>query len=86
MLKRKVFHTDLFEQLQNKPIEAIGICQGTVLEVMVAGDIAEKAADVYACELNGSCPQHITCLAVVGDISAVDAAISSIEKSLLESC
>lgn len=84
ILRRKSYDQSIREKLENTAVDAIGMCQGTVIEIMVAGDIAEKTADVFACEINGSCPQHITCLAVIGSISAVDAAMEAIKASVDE--
>lgn len=84
ILRRKSFDKSILEKLENTTVDAIGMCQGTVIEIMVAGDIAEKTADVLVCEINGSCPQHITCLAVIGSISAVDAAMEAIKASVDE--
>ena len=55
---------------------------GSVLEVVVASDVAEKRGDVVAGELNGTCPNHITCLVVVGSTSAVKAAMDAIQLKL----
>ena len=82
MLSRRVYDQALREQLQSSPPDAVGICQGAVLEIIWAGDIAEKTSDVTVAELSGSCPQHITCLAIFGSISAVTAAIEAIRTGL----
>lgn len=66
-------------RLENCQPEAVAICQSTVMEILEAADIAEKSADVTVCELSGCCPQHITCLAIIGTISAVSAAIDSVQ-------
>ena len=50
-----------------------------MLEIIVASDVAEKTADVFAGEIDGSCPQHMTCLAVIGKTSAVAAAMDAIK-------
>ncbi|MDJ0932694.1 MAG: hypothetical protein QNJ43_19980 [Breoghania sp.] len=38
-----------------------------------------KAADVFTVEIYGTCPQHVTSLAVLGEISAVKTAMETIE-------
>ncbi|MBP0575058.1 BMC domain-containing protein [Mycobacterium tuberculosis] len=43
-------------------------------------DLAEKAASVVAVEVFGTCPQHITTLALCGETSAVRAAASAIQN------
>ena len=78
MLSRKICDRELRERLRLEHPDAVGICQGSVLEMMEAGDIAEKASGVTAGELGGSCPQHITCLAILGSISAVNAAVDAV--------
>ena len=78
IIARKVHDKAIREALENGSVESVGICQGTVLEIIVASDIAEKTSAVIASELNGSCPQHMTCLVVVGKTSAVTAAIDAI--------
>ena len=81
ILSRRVYDHAMQEQLKTNPPDAVGICQGAVLEIIQAGDIAEKTSSVIAAELSGSCPQHITCLAVFGSISAVTAAIEAIQTT-----
>ena len=81
IIGRKVYDPAIREVLTSGGAESIGICQGTVLEIIVASDISEKTADVMAGELNGSCPQHMTCLVVVGKTSAVTAAIETIKNA-----
>ena len=82
ILSRKVYDHELQSRMKTEPPDAVGICQGTVLEIIQAGDIAEKTADVAAAELGGSCPQHMTCLAIFGSISAVNAAVEAIRTGL----
>ena len=79
ILSRKLYDSALRAQIEERPPEAVGVCQGTVLEILQASDIAEKTADVMAGELGGSCPQHMTCLVIFGRISAVRAALEAIE-------
>ena len=56
ILRRKSFDKSILEKLENTTVDAIGMCQGTVIEIMVAGDIAEKTADVLAVSYT-----HLTC-------------------------
>lgn len=81
IIGRKVYDPSIREAVSNGSAESIGICQGTVLEIIAASDIAEKTADVIAGELNGSCPQHMTCLVVIGKTSAVTAAVDAIKNT-----
>ena len=82
ILQRKVCDRICRETLVEGGVESVGVCQGNVLEIITASDIAEKTSDVMASEINGSCPQHMTCLAIIGKTSAVVAAIEAINKAL----
>ena len=84
IVKRKSFDKRTQDFIDTGKVESMGICQGSVLEVVVAGDIAEKRGDVLAGELNGSCPNHITCLVVLGSTAAVKSAMKAIEAELAE--
>lgn len=81
MIERKAYDPLIRKTLAEDGAESVGICQGSVLEIIVASDIAEKTANVIAGELNGSCPQHMTCLVVIGKTSAVTAAIDTIKEA-----
>ena len=52
--------------------------------MLVASDIAEKAAGVTVEDIKGNCPQHMLVLAILGDTSSVEAAIMQIKKELNE--
>jgi microcompartment protein CcmL/EutN len=58
----------------------VGLVQGQLAEMLMAADIAEKAAQVAVEEVRGICPQHITMIAVFGDIAAVEAALKAIQQ------
>ena len=45
-----------------------------------ASDLAQKASDVEVFEISGNCPQHLTCLAILGSASAVDEAVKRINS------
>ncbi|WP_227763233.1 BMC domain-containing protein [Zhaonella formicivorans] len=62
------------------PPGAVGLVQGQLAEMLMAADIAEKAAQVAVEEVRGICPQHITMIAVFGDIAAVEAALKAIQQ------
>ena len=57
---------------------AVGLVQGKLVDMMLAADIAEKAADVQVYDLKGSCPQHLTMIGIFGDIAAVNASVDAI--------
>lgn len=63
-------------------VEAIGLVQGKMIEMIVAADIAEKAAGVSVSEVKGSCPQNMILIAIFGDTSSVEAAIEKIEAKM----
>jgi hypothetical protein len=64
---------------------AIGLIQTQVADIIFASDVAEKTADVDAIELSGTCPQHLTTLALFGETAAVDAALSAVKLALSDS-
>lgn len=82
ILRRKMTDSEIKKTLEAGRVESVGICQGAVLEILVACDIAEKTAGVVVGEVNGSCPQHITCLAMLGDTGAVKAAMDAIREAM----
>lgn len=82
IMRRKVSDKRLQAMIDAGGVEAVGICQGSVLEILVASDIVEKTAGVVAGEINGSCPNHMTCMAVIGDTAAVKVAVESVRKRL----
>lgn len=62
---------------------ALALLHGDVCDIIYASDLAQKAASVQVFEVPGSCPQHMTCLGILGDTSAVEAAVTKIKKELL---
>lgn len=61
-------------------IEAIGLVQGRMIEMISAADIAEKAAGVTAEDIRGNCPQSMMLLALFGDTASVETAIDEIRR------
>lgn len=59
--------------------DAVGLVQGRLIDMVVAADIAEKAAGVVVEDIKGSCPQNLILIAVFGDTSAVEAALHDIQ-------
>ena len=80
MLNRRMAG-DTLKEFPSK-YDAIGLIQGKLIDMVVAADIAEKAADVYIEEIRGICPQHFVLLAVFGDTSSVEAALKAIKEEL----
>lgn len=62
-------------------IEAIGLVQGRLIEMISAADIAEKAAGVTAGDVRGNCPQSMMLLALFGDTASVETAIEEIKRN-----
>ncbi|WP_054198903.1 BMC domain-containing protein [Clostridium baratii] len=67
-----------------KNIDAIGLVQGKLIEMIYAIDIAEKSAGVIVEDIKGTCPQHMTLIAILGDTSAVESAIEEIKLKMKE--
>lgn len=65
-------------------VDAIGLIQGKLIEMVYAADVAEKAVGVTVEEIRGTCPQHMVLLGIFGDTSAVEAAISEIKSKMKE--
>ena len=79
ILQRKVCDEQIKEIIQDEKVRAIGLVQGSVADVIMAADVAEKASNVEISEINGNCPQHITMIGIFGDIAAVNEAINAIK-------
>ncbi|CAJ1177068.1 hypothetical protein CPR19092_LGOLGGFK_00161 [Companilactobacillus paralimentarius] len=62
-------------------IDAVGLVQGRLIEMVVASDIAEKAVGVTTEDIRGSCPQNMIMLAIFGDTASVTSAIEEIKKT-----
>ena len=81
MLRGRAAGKDSFE---NKIWDTVGLVQGKLSEMLVAADIAEKAANVQVEEIRGVCPQHFTVIAVFGDTASVSEALRSISQTFGE--
>lgn len=66
------------EELETTHFNAIGLVQTSVAGVLYFADLAAKSSKVFPVEIAGSCPQHITTLAIFGDTSAVETAMRAI--------
>ena len=67
-----------------KNVDAIGLVQGKLIEMIYAIDIAEKAAGVIVEDIKGTCTQHMTLIAIEADTSAVDSSIEEIKLKMKE--
>lgn len=63
-------------------IDAIGLVQGRMIDMICAADIAEKAVGVNVSDIKGSCPQNMIMIAIFGDTASVESAISEIKCNL----
>lgn len=61
-------------------IDAVGLVQGRMIEMVVAADIAEKAVGVTVEDIKGSCPQNMILLAIFGDTASVEDALTQIKE------
>lgn len=67
--------------VEENPVSSIGFLQVSIPDMFYFADIAGKAANVMTVELFGTCPQTTTTLAILGETSAVRAAVSAIEEA-----
>ena len=62
-------------------MDAIGLVQGKIIDMIVASDIAEKAVGVTVEDIKGSCPQNMVLLALFGDTASVESALQKIRAA-----
>ena len=62
---------------------ALALLHADVCDLIYASDLAQKAANVEVFEIAGNCPQHLTCLGILGSVSAVEAAVQRIKNEIL---
>ena len=65
------------EQLDG--IDAVGLVQGKLIDMVCAADIAEKTVDVIVRDVRGSCPQNMIMIAIFGETAAVENAMEQIK-------
>lgn len=65
-------------------IDAIGLVQGRMIDMVIAADIAEKAVGVTVEDIRGSCPQNMILLAIFGDTASVESALREIRRKVEE--
>lgn len=82
IISRKIGDKKIIERIIANEFTAVGLCQGDVVSMLIASDVAEKTSDVVVSEISGVCPQHITCLAILGDVTSVEASLKAIESRL----
>lgn len=59
---------------------AVGLVQGALADMIMAADVAEKAAQVEVEEIRGICPQHVTLIGIFGEIADVDTALKAVRE------
>lgn len=69
---------DVKKEIEDKTFASIALVDANVPSVFYYADIAAKSGDVFTAEMRGTCPDHITTLAIFGDISAVAIAVKAI--------
>lgn len=65
-------------------VDAIGLVQGRMIDMVIAADIAEKAVGVTVEDIRGSCPQNMILLAIFGDTASVESALREIKRKVEE--
>ncbi|MDZ5000812.1 BMC domain-containing protein [Clostridium perfringens] len=65
-------------------IDAVGLVQGRMIEMICAADIAEKAVGVTVEDIKGSCPQNMILIAIFGDTASVESAVKEIKIKMEE--
>lgn len=78
ILSKKTADTRLREDAQSGIVNALGLMQGQLADIYMAGDIAEKAANVGIAEVTGMCPQHMSMICVFGDVAEVAEALKAV--------
>ena len=58
----------------------VALINTSIPNIFYYADRALKSGAVFAAELSGTCPQHITTLALFGEVSAVMAAMDTINR------
>lgn len=83
-------HPDVLQMLQRRMpphgrawvqanrVDSVGLMQIPVADLFYFSDLALKAAGVFTVELYGTCPQHVTSLAILGETSSVRMAMDAI--------
>ena len=80
IILRKIHDEAIKSKLENGTYNSLGLIQDPLAEIIVAGDVAEKASNVDITEIPGVCPQHITMIGVFGDTAAVFEALKAVKK------
>lgn len=77
MLERRM-PPETRQRLHESTFNAVGLLRVSIPDLYFFADLVMKASNVFAVELHGSCPQHVTTLAFFGETSAVDTAMRAV--------
>ncbi|MDH2999098.1 hypothetical protein A1D22_04375 [Pasteurellaceae bacterium LFhippo2] len=80
MMKRHM-SSDGRARLGDSAVASVGLIMVSIPELYFYADLASKSSNVIVAEVFGGCPQHITTLAILGEVSAVRIAIEAIEEA-----
>jgi len=80
LLKNRIHDKGIKDWLADGKIEAVGLIQGPLGSIIAAMDVAEKTSDVEVAEINGTCPQHIVLIAIMGDTASVNASMEAVKQ------
>ncbi|MGI6206305.1 MAG: BMC domain-containing protein [Anaerovoracaceae bacterium] len=80
LLRRKGSSRDVVPE----NVDAIGLVQGKMIEMVVASDAAQKSVGVTVEDIKGSCPQNMILLAIFGETASVETAMKAIKDRLEE--
>lgn len=83
IIKRRVHHQESSAKHLDQH-SALALLHGDVCDMIYASDLAQKTSSVEVFEIPGTCPQHMTCLGILGDVAAVEAAVQKIKNELGE--
>lgn len=83
IIKKRVRNQELDQLFQKNP--ALALVHSDVCEMIYMSDLACKTSNVKVFEIPGTCPQHMSCLGILGDVAAVESAMQRIERELTNS-
>jgi len=84
ILRRSTAPPAVKEDLENKAGGAVVMFQVPYPDLYYLADIAEKAGEVTAIEILGSCPHSVGTMALFGDVASVNAAADAVKTEYAE--
>jgi len=79
MLRRRM-PSEFRTRLDLLRVDAVALIMLPVPDLYFYADLASKSASVMVSEIFGSCPQHITTLAIFGEVAAVGEVMRIIDQ------